>query len=92
MIYWQLLILVLVSVSDIAKTNTCNLSVGPHLKLIINFNSLDIHSVSKITPYIHKMKEAPELSATDGRSMKPKTPERLLHGHLFSDTTSDNTV
>jgi hypothetical protein len=91
MMYWQLLILVLVSVSEIAKTNICNLSVGTHLKLIINFNSLDIHLVSKITPYIHKMKDAPELSATNGRSMKPKTPGRLLHGHL-SDTTSDNTV
>jgi hypothetical protein len=47
--------------------------VGPHLKLvIINLISLDIHSVSKITLSIHNKKEAPDLSATDGRGMKPK--------------------
>jgi hypothetical protein len=46
--------------------------VAPHKKLVINFNSLNIHSVSKITPYIHTKKEAPDLRATDGRVMKPK--------------------
>ncbi len=52
------------------KTNTSNLCWST-LKTGINFNSLKIHSVSKITPSIHKNKEAPDLSATDGRGVKP---------------------
>jgi hypothetical protein len=45
---------------------------GPHLKLIIDLNSLNIHSVSKITQYVQKKKEALRLSATDSGGMKPK--------------------
>ncbi len=37
----------------------------------MNFNSLNIHSVSKITLYVHEKKEA-DLSATNDRGMKPK--------------------
>ncbi len=46
-------------------------SIGPRLKLVMNFNSLNIHSVSKITLYVHERKEA-DLNATDDRGMKPK--------------------
>jgi hypothetical protein len=44
--------------------------VGPHLKLVISFNSLNIHSISKIVLHIHK-KVAPNQSATDGKCIKP---------------------
>ncbi len=40
-------------------------SIGPYLKLVMNFNSRNIHSVSKITLYVHEKKEAADLSATD---------------------------
>jgi hypothetical protein len=45
--------------------------VGPHLKLIINFIVSTFTQFSKITPSLHKKKEAADLSATDGRGMKP---------------------
>jgi hypothetical protein len=44
---------------------------------ILIVSSLNIHSVFKITPYIHKTKETPDLSATNGKAMKPK----LQGGH-----------
>jgi hypothetical protein len=45
--------------------------VGPHLKLIINFIVSTFTQFSKITPSLHKKKEAADLNATDGRGMKP---------------------
>jgi hypothetical protein len=50
------------------ETNTSNLCWSTH-KTGINFNSLKIQSVSKVTPSIHKNKEALDLSATDGRGV-----------------------
>jgi hypothetical protein len=46
--------------------------VGLQLKLVINFNSLKTHPISKITLSIHKKKEAVDPSAADGRGRKPK--------------------
>jgi hypothetical protein len=66
--------------------------VGPRFKFIINFNSLNIHSVYKITPYIHKKKEAPNLSATNGRCMKPKLKGSCSMATLFNGTTFGNTI
>ncbi len=45
--------------------------IGPHLKLVINFIVSMFTWFSKITPSLHKKKEAADLSATDGRGMKP---------------------
>jgi hypothetical protein len=39
------------------------------LKLVMI--SLNIHLISEITPYVHKTKEAIDLSATNGKGMKP---------------------
>ncbi len=51
------------------KTNTSNPCWST---LVINFNSLKVHPISKITLSIHKKKEAVDPSAADGRGMKPK--------------------
>ncbi len=66
--------------------------VDPSFKFVINFNSLNIHSVFKITPYIHKIKEAPNLSATNGRCMKPKLEGSYSMVTLFNGTIVGNTI
>jgi hypothetical protein len=45
-----------------------------NLNVVINFNALNIHSISKITMNIYKKKkkDALDLSSTDGRGLKPK--------------------
>jgi hypothetical protein len=57
---------------SILSTTTCWIwaTMLPHLKLVISFNSLNIHSISKIVLHTHK-KEAPNQSATDGKCIKP---------------------
>jgi hypothetical protein len=66
----------------------------PSVEQLSSILIVSIHSFSKITPYIHKAKEAPDLSATYGlrHETKTQTPSGPLHGHLFSGTTSDNVV
>jgi hypothetical protein len=41
------------------------------LKLVIKLISLNIHLISETIPYVHKTKEAMDLSATNGNDMKP---------------------
>jgi hypothetical protein len=43
-----------------AQTNISNFCWSPQ-NLVINFNSLNIRSVFKITPFIHRKKEASDL-------------------------------
>jgi hypothetical protein len=49
-------------------------------------------SVFKITPYIHKIKEAPNLNATNGRCMIPKLKGSYFMATLFNGTTFGNTI